>query len=207
MDAEATLAAVAAEVAACRACRLAETRTLAVPGAGRVGTGVVFVGEAPGRHEDACGMPFVGRCGQVLDRWLGELGMPWRELGYLVPVVKCRPPRNRDPRPDELAACRPHLVRQLEALRPRVVITLGRFGLNAFLPKAVLSEAHGRWQRATTWPGGAAPGEYALFPLPHPAAAMRFPRWREAMLADLAELARTLPAVLDRPAPGGDEAE
>jgi uracil-DNA glycosylase len=88
-----------------------------------------------------------------------------------------------------------------------VVITLGRFGLNAFLPKAVLSEVHGRWHRARAWPGGAPLGECALFPLPHPAAAMRFPRWREAMSADLAELARTLPAVLDRSTPGGDEAE
>jgi uracil-DNA glycosylase family 4 len=178
METAAELDRIALSVRGCVACRLATTRAHPVPGAGPVGTGLVFVGEAPGRHEDERGQPFLGASGRFLDRAFAEAGLSFREMGYVLPVVKCRPPKNRDPRPDEVAACRPFLVAQLAALRPRTVVTLGRFGLHAFVPGTQLGDVHGQWQRLERWPGDLDLGPYWLLPLVHPAAAMRFPRWR-----------------------------
>ena len=136
------LEAIAAEVRACTNCRLHETRTKAVPGEGDPETEVVFVGEGPGFNEDRQGRPFVGRAGDLLVKLLASIG--WRrEDVFITNVVKCRPPDNRDPQPDEIAACAPFLRRQLEVLDPAVVVTLGRYSMGTFMPGARISQAHG----------------------------------------------------------------
>lgn len=124
---------LAAEAAGCKRCPLHETRTQVVFGVGNPSSRLVFVGEAPGREEDLRGQPFVGRSGQLLDRLvLDELGLT-RDDFYIANVVKSRPPANRDPRPEEIAACRPWLDRQLDIIDPRVVVTLGNFATKVLL--------------------------------------------------------------------------
>ena len=138
----AALEAIAAEVRDCTRCRLHEARRHAVPGEGSPDTEVVFVGEGPGQNEDEQGRPFVGAAGGLLTELLRSIG--WRrEDVFITNVVKCRPPGNRDPEPDEIAACAPYLRRQLEALDPAVVVTLGRFSLGTFMPGARIGTAHG----------------------------------------------------------------
>ena len=133
---------IAAEVRVCTNCRLHQTRTKAVPGEGDPDTEVVFVGEGPGFNEDREGRPFIGRAGDLLVKMLASIG--WRrEDVFITNVVKCRPPDNRDPQPDEIAACAPYLRRQLEVLDPAVVVTLGRFSMGTFMPGARISQAHG----------------------------------------------------------------
>ncbi|MDG2428891.1 MAG: uracil-DNA glycosylase [Acidimicrobiales bacterium] len=127
------LADLAIKAASCRACGLATGRTQVVFGAGSPDADVVFVGEAPGAREDECGVPFVGRSGQLLDRLLEEeLGVERADV-YIANVVKCRPPDNRDPRSDEIAACRPYLTCQLDLVNPVVIITLGNFASRLLL--------------------------------------------------------------------------
>jgi DNA polymerase len=166
---QAALEAIATEVRACTRCRLHETRTKAVPGEGHPSTEVVFVGEGPGQNEDRSGRPFVGRAGDLLVKMLGTIG--WRrDEVFITNVVKCRPPDNRDPEPDEVAACAPYLRRQLEILDPALVVTLGRHSLGRFMPGARISQVHG-----TTGPVDPATGARAAvaFALYHPAAALR----------------------------------
>ncbi len=161
----AELAALAAEAAGCTRCPLAATRTQVVFGVGDPGAALMFVGEAPGRDEDLQGEPFVGRSGQLLDRLLSEeLGID-RSAVYIANVVKCRPPDNRDPRPDEIAACRPYLARQVELIAPTVVVTLGNFATKLLLDTD---------QGITKVRGAAYPvGDVQLVPTFHPAAALR----------------------------------
>jgi uracil-DNA glycosylase family 4 len=121
-----SLAEAAAEAAGCTRCRLAEGRTQVVFGAGDPDADLMFIGEGPGFHEDKQGEPFVGAAGQLLNRMLGEIGLT-REQVYIANIVKCRPPGNRDPRPDEIEACTPWLVEQVSSIQPRVVVTLGNF--------------------------------------------------------------------------------
>lgn len=120
---------VAARVRACMRCRLAGTRTCAVPGEGSGRGGIVLVGEAPGRNEDRTGRPFCGAAGKILDLALAEARIPRADV-FVTSVVKCRPPKNRDPAPDEKEACQPYLLEQVAALRPRVLVALGRHGLS-----------------------------------------------------------------------------
>ena len=165
----AALEAVAAEVRTCTRCRLARTRTSAVPGEGSADTEVVFVGEGPGFNEDRLGRPFVGRAGDLLVKFLGSI--EWRrDEVFITNVVKCRPPDNRDPEPDEIAACAPYLERQLEVLDPAVIVTLGRHSMGRFMPGARISQAHG-----TTAPADPAMGapDATVFAMYHPAAALR----------------------------------
>ena len=117
----------------------------AVPGEGNPDTEVVFVGEGPGMNEDRDGRPFVGRAGGMLVRLLGSIGWQ-REDVFITNVVKCRPPDNRDPQPDEIAACAPFLRRQLEVLDPAVVVTLGRYSMGTFMPGARIGQVHGATQ-------------------------------------------------------------
>ena len=138
----AALEAIASEVRVCTRCRLHEGRTKAVPGEGDPDTEVVFVGEGPGFNEDREGRPFVGRAGGLLVQLLGSIGWQ-REDVFITNVVKCRPPDNRDPQPDEIAACAPYLRRQLEALDPAVVVTLGRYSMATFMPGARIGQVHG----------------------------------------------------------------
>jgi DNA polymerase len=198
-DRAARLEAIAAEVRVCTNCRLHETRTLAVPGEGSPETEVVFVGEGPGYNEDRQGRPFVGRAGALLGKFLGSLG--WRrEDVFITNIVKCRPPENRDPEPDEIAACAPYLRRQLEVLDPALVVTLGRHSLGRFMPGARISQAHG-----TTGPVDPATGaaNALAFALYHPAAALRTPDIERTSYEDVARIpAALLAARTRRDAPG-----
>jgi uracil-DNA glycosylase len=165
----AALEAIATEVRDCRRCRLHEGRTKAVPGEGHPSTEVVFVGEGPGFNEDRLGRPFVGRAGDLLVRLLGSVG--WRrDEVFITNVVKCRPPENRDPEPDEIAACAPYLKRQLEILDPALIVTLGRHSMGRFMPGARISQAHGTVRAADAATGTEDAMVFAMY---HPAAALR----------------------------------
>jgi uracil-DNA glycosylase family 4 len=159
------LAALRAEALGCVKCPLAAGRTQVVFGVGDPRAGLMFVGEGPGRDEDLAGEPFVGRSGQLLDRLMAEeIGID-RSSCYIANVVKCRPPNNRDPRPDEIAACRPYLEGQLDLIAPRVVMTLGNFATKLLLDTADgIRRVRGR---AYPYAGG------SLVPTYHPAAALR----------------------------------
>ena len=159
------LAALAAEAAGCIRCPLAATRTQVVFGVGDPDADLLFVGEAPGRDEDLQGVPFVGRSGQLLDRLLAEeLGID-RGSVYIANVVKCRPPDNRDPKPDEIAACRPYLTEQVALIAPKVVVTLGNFATKLLLDT----------DQGITKMRGASylVGDVQYVPTFHPAAALR----------------------------------
>ncbi|HEY4752242.1 MAG TPA: uracil-DNA glycosylase [Candidatus Limnocylindrales bacterium] len=190
----AALGQIADEVRACTACRLHEGRTRAVPGEGDPDTEVVFVGEGPGFNEDREGRPFVGRAGGLLVRLLASIG--WRrEDVFITNVVKCRPPDNRDPQPDEIAACAPYLRRQLEALDPAVVVTLGRYSMGTFLPGARIGQVHG-----TSAPADPATGarDALVFAMYHPAAALRTPALERESLEDIARVPEVLRRARDR---------
>ncbi len=189
----ASLAELAAEAAACTACRLASGRTTVVFGTGSPTAELVLVGEGPGAEEDRQGLPFVGRSGQLLDRLLAEeLGLS-RDSVYICNVTKCRPPNNRDPLPDEIAACRHFLDGQLACIAPRVVVTLGNFATRTLLERAE-GISHLRGQ---SYPFGGA----RLVPTFHPAAALRGgPTVVAQMRADLVRAKRELAAGAPAPA-------
>jgi DNA polymerase len=176
------LDAIAAEVRACTNCRLHQTRTNAVPGEGDTETEVVFVGEGPGFNEDRGGRPFIGRAGDLLVKLLASIG--WRrEEVFITNIVKCRPPDNRDPLPDEVAACAPYLRRQLEALEPAVIVTLGRHSMARFMPGARISQAHGTVRPVDPETGAR---DALVFAMYHPAAALRTPTIEAVSYADIA---------------------
>ncbi len=131
----AVLAAVASEVASCVKCGLSAHRNVTVPGEGALNPPVLFVGEGPGAEEDRTGRPFVGAAGQYLDTWLGPIGLT-RSQCFIANCVKCRPPQNREPHPDELGACLPFLERQIAAIRPKVICCLGRIAAQTLLGTA-----------------------------------------------------------------------
>src|SRR5881398_1431436 len=179
----------AAATASCTRCRLHEGRTQVVFGNGKPGADLMFVGEAPGFHEDQQGMPFVGQAGKLLDRLLAGIGLE-REQVYIANVLKCRPPGNRDPQPDEIEACEGHLFRQVALIEPKVVATLGNFATKLLSGKPTgITRVHGAEQKATL--GGR---RVLLYPLYHPAAALYTP----AMLRVLEEDFRRLPDLLWR---------
>jgi DNA polymerase len=187
-DRAAALEAIASEVRACTRCRLAQGRTRAVPGEGSPDTEVVFVGEGPGQNEDRQGRPFVGAAGTLLQELLGMIG--WRrEDVFITNVVKCRPPNNRDPEPDEIAACQPYLRRQLEILDPALLVTLGRFSLQTFMPGDRISRVHGTERPIDPATGARAATGYALY---HPAAALRQGSLKETMQRDVARVPEVL---------------
>lgn len=180
----AALETVAMEVRACTRCRLAGGRTRAVPGEGSPDTEVVFVGEGPGQNEDRQGRPFVGAAGTLLQELLAMIG--WRrEDVFITNVVKCRPPNNRDPEPDEIAACQPYLQRQLDVLDPALLVTLGRFSLQNFMPGDRISRVHGTERPIDPASGARAATGYALY---HPAAALRQGSLKETMQRDMAKV-------------------
>jgi DNA polymerase len=178
------LEAIAAEVQACTRCRLHEGRTRAVPGEGDPDTEVVFVGEGPGFNEDREGRPFVGRAGGLLVQLLGSIGWQ-RDDVFITNVVKCRPPDNRDPQPDEIAACAPYLRRQLEALDPAVVVTLGRYSMGTFMPGARIGQVHGTMAPIDPELG---PPDALAFAMYHPAAALRTPALERESYGDIARV-------------------
>jgi uracil-DNA glycosylase len=184
----AALEAIAAEVRTCTKCRLAQGRTRAVPGEGRPDTEVMFVGEGPGQTEDQQGRPFVGRAGDLLVKMLSTLGWRRQEV-FITNIVKCRPPGNRDPEPDEIAACLPYLERQLHVLDPAVVVTLGRFSMAHFRPGERITQIHGTHVPAPHATGARDALAFAMF---HPAAALRSTDVERQSYDDMAALPRVL---------------
>lgn len=165
-------------VRVCTRCKLCETRRNAVPGEGPVDARIMFIGEGPGANEDQTGRPFVGAAGQLLERLLASIGL-MREDVYIANVVKCRPPMNRDPEPDEIEACKPYLGRQLKIIDPTIIVTLGRFAMERWLPDKKISRVHGQSFRY---------GSRLIVPLFHPAAALRRPEWQVALEEDFLRL-------------------
>ena len=177
---------VAAEVRGCPKCRLAATRTQAVPGSGKPDADLVLIGEAPGRTEDEVGQPFQGMSGKFLNRSLADLGLT-REDVFVTSVNKCRPPRNRNPRRDEIAACAGYLDRQMALIQPLVVLAMGGTAAARLHPEAKGTTVKVAELRGQIFP--LAP-ERALVVTYHPAAAMRFPKQRQPFLDDLERAAR-----------------
>lgn len=159
----AALQEIAREVQACTACELHKGRTRAVPGEGPVDAEIMFIGEAPGYNEDQQGRPFVGAAGKLLEELLAEIGLT-RDDVWIGNVVKCRPPQNRDPRPEEIAACAGYLERQIALLQPKLIGTLGRYSMEKFFPGARITRVHGQAKRD---------GSRVLIPLFHPAYILR----------------------------------
>jgi uracil-DNA glycosylase len=178
----AALDGIGAEVAVCTRCRLHETRTLAVPGEGTAATEVILVGEGPGFNEDRQGRPFVGQAGALLTELLASVGWSRQEV-FITNVVKCRPPENRDPEPDEIAACAPFLTRQLEALDPALVVTLGRFSMARFSPGSRIGQVHGTFRPADAGSGAPRALTFAMY---HPAAALHQGSLKETLFRDMA---------------------
>lgn len=143
MSSEEILGEVAAEVSTCSKCKLCKGRTRAVPGEGNPNAKIMFIGEGPGYHEDQQGRPFVGPAGQFLDELLASIHLKRSDV-FITNVVKCRPPQNRDPELDEMAACNDYLDRQIAAIKPRVIVTLGRYSMSKFFGGEKISAIHGR---------------------------------------------------------------
>lgn len=185
----ARLAEIAAQVRGCTQCRLCASRRVAVPGEGPLDVPLVWVGEAPGKKEDATGRPFVGASGALLRREMAEAGIA-PESVFITNVVKCHPPENRQPRADEIAICTGlYLTRQVELTQPEGLVALGATAAGALLAGPVrVTEEHGAWRRDYDLTGRDLP----VFVTYHPAAAVRSDRWREELRADLRELAEWL---------------
>ena len=182
-----TLAEYGAEVAGCTRCALAKGRTQVVFGSGSPTADLMFVGEAPGFHEDKQGVPFVGAAGQLLNKLLAGIGMT-REDVFVVNVLKCRPPGNRDPQQEEIESCEPHLWKQIELIQPKVIATLGNFATKLLSGKPDgITRVHGREQHVVL--GG---NRVVLYPIFHPAAALYTPRMLEVLEADFRHLPELL---------------
>jgi uracil-DNA glycosylase family 4 len=178
-------------VAGCTKCALAAGRTQVVFGSGSPSAELMFVGEAPGFHEDKQGVPFVGAAGKLLSKLLAGIGIE-REEVYIANVIKCRPPGNRNPLPEEIEACEGHLFRQIELIQPKLVATLGNFATKLLSGKpAGITQVHGREQHVTL--GGQ---DVTLYPIFHPAAALYTPRMLEVLETDF----RRIPELLGRAA-------
>ena len=159
----------------CQRCGLAATRTNVVPGEGAEGAQIVFIGEAPGWHEDQQGRPFVGAAGQFLEELIVSIGLT-RQQVYICNVIKCRPPENRDPMPTEIQACQPWLDEQLELLHPKMVVTLGRYSMARYFPGESISKIHGKERRQ---------GGTIYYPMYHPAAALHQQKLRDTIKQDM----------------------
>lgn len=182
----AELETLAAEVAECARCLLHRGRTRSVPGEGPGDAGIMFIGEAPGFHEDQQGRPFVGAAGKFLEELLESIGLK-REDVFITNVIKCRPPGNRDPLPEEIEACKPYLDRQIDLLQPKLVVTLGRFSMARAFPKARISRIHGQPRKV---------GGVIYYPMYHPAAALHQPSLRRTVEEDM----RRIPELIEQAA-------
>ncbi len=172
----------------CSLCRLCESRTNVVPGSGNPNAEIVFIGEGPGKNEDIQGLPFVGASGKFLEEMLGLIGLK-REDVFITNVVKCRPPNNRDPEADEIQICTSnYLVKQLQEMNPKLIVTLGRHSMNFFFPGKKISEIHGKKLLAKKQNGEM----QAFLPLYHPAAALYNGSMREVLKTDFTKIALIL---------------
>jgi DNA polymerase len=170
------------QIRACTRCPLARSRTRAVPGEGPEDATVMFIGEAPGFHEDKTGRPFVGAAGQFLEELLAGIDMTRQDV-YIANVIKCRPPGNRDPSPIEITACEGYLDRQIELIRPKMVVTLGRFSMARYFPGSKISAIHGRPRKIAG---------VLYYPMFHPAAALHQPKLRDTVEQDMAQIPELL---------------
>ena len=166
------------KIRACELCELAHTRKHAVPGSGNVDSNIMFIGEGPGKHEDENGLPFVGAAGKLLDELLQGIDLR-REDVYITNIVKCRPPQNRDPNPEEIASCNAYLERQIDLIDPSVIVTLGRFSMARWFPDTRISDIHGVPKRF---------GSRVVVPMFHPAAALYNPNKRPVLHEDFSRL-------------------
>jgi DNA polymerase len=192
----------AEQTASCTKCALAAGRTQVVFGSGSPDADLMFVGEAPGFHEDQQGVPFVGQAGKLLDRLLEGIGLTRADV-FVANVLKCRPPGNRDPLPEEIATCEPHLFRQIELIEPKLVATLGNFATKLLSGRpAGITRVHGQEQEVTL---GAR--SVLLYPIYHPAAALYTPSMLKVLEEDFSRIPTLLdraveaPAAIDEPAP------
>lgn len=177
------------EILGCTKCGLCRSRTQAVPGNGSLTTKLMFVGEGPGKNEDEQGIPFCGASGQLLSELLASIGLT-REEVYVTNVVKCRPPNNRDPLPDEITTCTPYLNRQIEMIKPQVIATLGRHAMNHFLPTLKISAAHGRALRRH---------DQIFIPLYHPAVALYKASMKDELIKDFQIIKKVLDKLAAKP--------
>jgi len=166
------------EIALCHQCELAKYRTRVVPGEGAENAEIMFIGEAPGWHEDQQGRPFVGPAGLYLDQLLASIGLK-REQVYIANVIKCRPLGNRDPLPTEIRNCRKWLERQIELIHPKMIVTLGRYSMAMFFPGKSISKIHGTAQKQ---------GNIIYYAMYHPAAALHQQSLRQAIEADMLKI-------------------
>jgi uracil-DNA glycosylase family 4 len=173
-----TLEQIVAAIRTCTLCPLYSGRSNAVPGEGPANAAIMFIGEGPGFHEDRQGRPFVGSAGKLLEELLAGIGLT-REQVYIANVVKCRPPGNRDPLPEELTACKPYLDRQIDLIQPKVIVTLGRFSMYRYFPGQSISRIHGQAKQV---------GNHLVVPMLHPAAALHQPQWKSTIEADFQKL-------------------
>lgn len=178
MNPEDILKEIAEQTAVCTRCQLKHSRKMAVPGAGDPHSEIMFIGEGPGFHENQQGLPFVGAAGKFLDELLAEAKLT-REKVFITNVVKCRPPGNRDPQVEELEACRGYLERQIVAINPDVIVTLGRYSMAHFINNGKISSIHGR----SYWFNGR-----MIVPMYHPAAALHQPSLRSVVKQDFSKL-------------------
>ncbi len=173
---------IARQVSVCEKCNLHFSRKRSVPGEGPVNAQILFIGEGPGFNENELGRPFVGQAGKFLDELIGHAGFK-REEVFITNVVKCRPPENRDPLPDELTACGVYLDRQIETINPDVIVTLGRFSMAKYFPLARISSIHGK----PAWID-----DRLIVPMYHPAAALHQPLLKNNIVADFIALPKAI---------------
>jgi DNA polymerase len=166
------------QIAQCRQCEIAKFRTKVVPGEGAEDADIMFIGEAPGYHEDQLGRPFVGQAGQFLDKLLESINLK-REQVYIANVIKCRPQSNRDPLPTEINNCRQWLDKQIEFIVPRIIVTLGRYSMARYFPGKTISKIHGIAQKKDG---------IVYFPMYHPAAALHQQSLRQTIEADMKKI-------------------
>jgi uracil-DNA glycosylase len=173
------------EIAVCRKCEIAKYRTKVVPGEGAENAEILFIGEAPGYHEDQLGRPFVGPAGQLLDKMLNSINLK-RQQVYIANVIKCRPPNNREPLPIEIENCRHWLEQQIELIHPRMIVTLGRYSMAKFFPGRTISKIHGTGQKQDG---------VVYFAMYHPAAALHQQSLRQTIEADMLKIPQYLEEV------------
>lgn len=193
------------EVSKCRDCRLYLNRIKTVPGEGNPKAEIFFIGEGPGKNEDLAGRPFVGAAGKFLEEMLGKINFG-REDVFIGNLVKCRPPSNRDPEPDEIQTCEKYLYRQLRLIRPKLISTLGRFSLGLFMPGESISKVHGKLKRVR-FKNPKHPlyglGPIYVLPLYHPAAALYRGNMRQVLLDDFTNIPKILKFIVRIPPMGG----
>ena len=188
------------KILACSKCVLRGTCTQVVPGEGNPKAKIMFIGEGPGKKEDELGRPFVGAAGKFLDEMLGTINLK-REEVFIANVVKCRPPENRDPLPEEAAACWPWLLEQIKTIQPKLIVTLGRHSMERFLPNQKISQIHGTLVIKTIPEIGKQnlpTGRQVFFPLYHPAAALYNGSMRETLIQDFKKIPKVLEKIKEK---------